>query len=132
MERIRFERCSAAFNSAGIIITMKKKGKINMEENKVEEIGKTYHFSADVIDEVKNQFTDSGKLTSYIERIERLEEEKSGLQADIREIFSQAKGDGFDVKVMRQILKLRKMNPADRQEQSFLLDEYKKLVGITE
>lgn len=75
---------------------------------------------------------DKIKFTQFIERIERIEEERSELAKDVREIFSQAKGDGFDVKVMRQILKLRKMNPADRQEQSFLLDEYKKLVGITE
>jgi len=75
---------------------------------------------------------EENRLTSYIERIERIEEERAELAKDVREIFSQAKGDGFDVKVMRQILKLRKMNPADRQEQSFLLDEYKKLVGISE
>ena len=75
---------------------------------------------------------DSGKLTSLIERIERLEEEKAGLAADIREVFAEAKGQGFDVKVMRQILKLRKMQPADRAENEFLRDEYKKLVGITD
>lgn len=112
MERIRFERCSAAFNSAGIIITMKKKGKINMEENKVEET--------------------QGQLNKFIERIERLEEEKKELCADIREIFAKAKGQGFDVKVMRQVLRLRKMTPADRAENEFLRDEYKKLVGIND
>lgn len=75
---------------------------------------------------------DSSKFTSFIERIERLEEEKKGLLDDIREVYSEAKGQGFDTKVMRQIIKLRKMDPADRQEQTFLLDEYKKLVGISE
>ena len=107
-----------------------------MEENnieqRVEEVGKTYHFSADVIEKVKDQFSDSGKLTSFIERIERLEDEKHNIQADIREIFAEAKGNGFDVKVMRQILKLRKMQPADRAENEFLRDEYKKLVGIND
>lgn len=73
-----------------------------------------------------------GILTRFIDRIERLEEEKKELLADIREVYSEAKGQGFDTKVMRQIIKLRKMDPADRQEQSFLLDEYKKLVGISE
>lgn len=73
-----------------------------------------------------------GQLNKFIDRIERLEEEKKELLADIREIYAEAKGQGFDTKVMRQIIKLRKMDPADRQEQSFLLDEYKKLVGISE
>lgn len=82
--------------------------------------------------EENNVTNESGKLNNFIERIERLEEEKSELNADIREVFAEAKGQGFDVKVMRQIIKLRKMDPADRQEQSFLLDEYKKLVGINE
>lgn len=104
----------------------------NNIEKKVEEVGKTYHFSADVIEKVKEQFTDSGKFTQFIERIERLEEEKAGLQADIREIYAEAKGQGFDIKVMRQIIKLRKMDPADRAENEFLRDEYKKLVGISE
>lgn len=85
-----------------------------MEENKIEKV------------------FDKIKLTQFIERIERIEEERSELAKDVREIFSQAKGDGFDVKVMRQILKLRKMNPADRSENEFLRDEYKKLVGISE
>lgn len=72
------------------------------------------------------------QLENFLCRIERLEEEKKELSADIREIFSEAKGQGFDVKVMRQVLKLRKMDPADRAENEFLRDEYKKLVGMTE
>ncbi len=75
---------------------------------------------------------DGGKLASYIERIERLEEERKELGADVREIFAEAKGNGFDTKVMRQILRLRKMTPADRAEAEFLRDSYKKLLGITE
>ena len=101
-----------------------------MEENRIEELGHQYGMSEEVIDEVKNEYADSGKFTSFIERIERLEQEKSELQADIREIFSEAKGSGYDVKVMRQILKLRKMQPADRAESEYLRDEYKKLIGI--
>ena len=59
-------------------------------------------------------------------------EEKKELSADIREIFAEAKGNGYDVKVMRQILRLRKMTPADRAEAEYLRDEYKKLLGIAE
>lgn len=70
------------------------------------------------------------RLKSLIERIERLEEEKKGLQSDIRDIFSEARGAGFDVKVMRQIIKLRKMNKADRDEQEILLETYKEALDI--
>ena len=83
-------------------------------------------------EEVKTVPVDSAKLTSYIERIERLEEERKELGADIREVFAEAKGDGYDVKVMRQVLRLRKMPAADRAESEFLRDEYKKLLGIAE
>jgi len=83
-------------------------------------------------DEVKTVSSDAGKLASFIERIERLEEEKRELSADIREIFAEAKGNGFDVKIMRQVLRLRKMSPADRAESEYLRDEYKKLLGIAE
>ncbi len=79
-----------------------------------------------------NASKDANQLNTFIDRIERLEEEKKELAADIREVFSEAKGAGFDVKVMRQVLKLRKMDPADRAETEFLRDEYKKLLGMTE
>ena len=70
------------------------------------------------------------RLRSLIERIERLEEEKKGISSDIRDIFAEAKGAGFDVKTMRTILKLRKMNAADRDEQEFLLDTYRKALDL--
>jgi len=70
------------------------------------------------------------RLRSFIERIERLEEEKAGLTADIREIYAEAKGTGFDSKVMRQIVRLRKMDSADRQEQEALLDVYRRAIGL--
>ena len=84
--------------------------------------------------EVENPITnaDGGKLAAYIERIERLEEERKELGADVREIYAEAKGNGFDTKVMRQILRLRKMTPADRAEAEFLRDSYKKLLGIAD
>lgn len=70
------------------------------------------------------------RLRSLIERIERLEEEKKALSGDIRDIFAEAKSAGFDVKIMREILKLRKMNAADRDEQEYLLDTYRKALDL--
>ena len=66
----------------------------------------------------------AGQLKSLIERIERLEEEKKGLADDIRDVYAEAKGVGFDPKVMRQVIRLRKMERADRQELEALLDLY--------
>ena len=70
------------------------------------------------------------RLRSLIERIERLEEEKKGLSNDIRDIFAEAKSAGFDAKVMRAVLRLRKMNAADRDEQEVLLETYKKALDM--
>lgn len=70
------------------------------------------------------------RLRSLIERIEKLEEEKSGIAADIRDIFAEAKSAGFDVKAMRAVLKLRKMNVSDREEMDFLVDTYKRALGL--
>lgn len=64
------------------------------------------------------------RLSSLIERIERLEDEKKAIDSDIRDIFAEAKSAGFDVKIMRTIIKLRKMNAADREEQELLLQTY--------
>ena len=69
-------------------------------------------------------------LRSFIERIERLEEEKQALADDIREVYSEAKGTGFDTKVMRQVVRLRKMESADRQEQEAMLDLYLSALGM--
>ena len=70
------------------------------------------------------------RLHSLIERIERLEEEKKAIAGDIRDIFAEAKSAGFDVKVMREILKLRKMDAADRDEKELLLETYRKALEI--
>ena len=70
------------------------------------------------------------RLRSLIERIERLEQEKTALAEDIREVYSEAKGTGFDVKIMRQIVRLRKLDSADRQEQEALLDTYLAALGM--
>ena len=73
---------------------------------------------------------DSTRLNSLIERIERLEEEKKGISSDIRDLYAEAKGFGFDVKIMKAIIKLRKMNQADRDEQEFLLETYRKALNV--
>lgn len=70
------------------------------------------------------------QLKSYIERVEKLEEEKAALAVDIREVFAEAKANGFDVKTMRQIIKLRKMDHSERDEQEHMLDLYKRVLGM--
>jgi uncharacterized protein (UPF0335 family) len=71
------------------------------------------------------------QLRAFIERIERLEEEKKDVQEQIKEVFSEAKGTGFDVKTMRQLIKLRKLRDADRSEQEELLEIYKAAIGMS-
>ncbi len=70
------------------------------------------------------------QLRSIVARIERLEEEKAALAADIREVYAEAKGNGFDVKTLRTVVRLRKMDEADRQEQDMLLDTYMHALGM--
>lgn len=70
------------------------------------------------------------RLRSIIERIERLEEERKALGDDIKDIFSEAKSAGFDVKVIRQVIRLRKQEPADVEEQETLLDLYRRALGM--
>ena len=70
------------------------------------------------------------RLRSFVERIERLEEEKAALLADIKEVYAEAKGTGFDVKTLRQIIALRKLDQSDRQEQDALLELYKRALDI--
>lgn len=69
-------------------------------------------------------------LKSYIERIERLEEEKKSLGVDIREIYIEAKGNGFEPKIMRKVVALRRQNAADREEEEALLEVYRRAVGV--
>lgn len=71
----------------------------------------------------------AGQLRSFIERIERLEEEKANLSTDIREVYALAKSCGFEPKVMRQVIRLRKLDREDRQEQEALLDLYLSAIG---
>ena len=71
------------------------------------------------------------RLRAFVERIERLEEEKKALSDDIREVYSEAKGTGFDVKVLRQVIRLRKMDASDRNEMEEVLDVYKRALGMS-
>ena len=70
------------------------------------------------------------RLRLLIERIERLEEEKKGIADDIRDVYAEAKAVGYDVKIMRQIVRLRKMQPDDRAEMETILDTYKAALGL--
>ena len=70
------------------------------------------------------------RLRLLIERIERLEEEKKGIADDIRDVYAEAKAVGYDPKIMRQIVRLRKMKPDDRAEQEMILETYKAALGL--
>lgn len=70
------------------------------------------------------------RLRSIIERIERLEEERKALASDIKDIYAEAKSAGFDVKVVRQIISIRKKEPAEVEEQETLLDLYRRALGM--
>lgn len=70
------------------------------------------------------------KLKAYIERVERLEEEKNELAQDIKEIYGEAKSNGFDVKTMRKLVRIRKMDLEKRREEEELLELYKAAIGI--
>lgn len=72
------------------------------------------------------------RLKSFIDRIERLEDEKAELAADIREVYAEAKSAGFDVKTMRKVVRLRKMDEGDRREEELLLDTYLAALGMSE
>lgn len=70
------------------------------------------------------------QLRSIIERIEKLEEEKAAIGADIKDVFAEAKGNGFDVKAMRSIIRLRKLDASERDEQETILDTYLRALGM--
>jgi uncharacterized protein (UPF0335 family) len=70
------------------------------------------------------------RLRSFVERIERLEEEKKGIADDIKDVYAEAKGTGFDVKIIRQIIRLRKKEKEERQEEEELIELYKMALGM--
>ena len=72
------------------------------------------------------------RLRSLVERIERLEEERKAIGDDVRDVYSEAKGVGYDVKTMRKIVSIRKMDASDRAEQETLLDTYMHALGMAQ
>lgn len=70
------------------------------------------------------------QLRSFVDRVERLSEEKDALTADIREVYSEAKGVGFDTRILRQVVRMRKLDKADLQEQEAVLDLYLTALGM--
>jgi uncharacterized protein (UPF0335 family) len=74
--------------------------------------------------------TTDDQLRLFIERIERMEEEKKGVGDDIRDTYNEAKAQGYDTKIMRQVIKLRKMSKDDRMEMEAVLDVYKAALGL--
>src|ERR1700755_697276 len=70
------------------------------------------------------------QLRLFIERIERLEEEKKGISDDVRDVYAEAKGNGYDPKIMRMIVRLRRMETHTRQEQDAILETYRQALGL--
>ncbi|WP_011582679.1 MULTISPECIES: DUF2312 domain-containing protein [Chelativorans] len=86
-----------------------------------------------MVDEITNetaQTVAAGQLRAFIERIERLEEEKQTISDDIKDVYAEMKGNGFDVKAVRAIVRLRKKDQAERQEEEAILDLYKAALGM--
>jgi len=81
-------------------------------------------------DAVSTESVAADQLKSFIERIERLEEEKAALAGDIKDVFAEAKGSGFDTKVMRKIISIRKKDHAERQEEDAILELYMQALGM--
>jgi len=77
-----------------------------------------------------SQTVAAGQLRAFVERIERLEEEKKTIADDIKEVYAEAKGTGFDTKAVRTIIRLRKKDQAERQEEEAIIDLYKAALGM--
>lgn len=80
--------------------------------------------------EQESALISTDRLRSLVERIERLEEEKSTIASDVRDVYSEAKATGYDVKALRQVVRLRKMDNHERDEQEYTLDLYKRALGL--
>jgi uncharacterized protein (UPF0335 family) len=80
-------------------------------------------------DATKTTFAE-GQLKALVERIERLEEEKKTIAADIKEVYAEAKGNGFDIKILRKVISLRKKEPDERQEEEAMIDLYLAALGV--
>ncbi|MDN2565671.1 DUF2312 domain-containing protein [Aquibium sp. A9E412] len=85
---------------------------------------------ADDITEPTSQTVAAGQLRAFIERIERLEEDKQALADDIKDVYAEMKANGFDTKAVRTIVRLRKKDQAERQEEEAMIDLYKAALGM--
>ena len=85
---------------------------------------------ADDITNETAQTVAAGQLRAFIERVERLEEEKKTISEDIKEVYAEMKGTGFDTKAVRTLIRLRKKDQAERQEEEAILDLYKAALGM--
>lgn len=102
-----------------------------MSESAAKENVTNFPQGNDAEDAVKDVGGVAGKrLLAFIERIERLEEEKAALAEDVKEVYAEAKGVGFDVKTIRKIIKIKNMDSEKRREEEQLLDLYKAAIGI--
>ena len=81
-------------------------------------------------EEIKSGGVAADRLRSIVERIERLEEERKALSSDIKDIFAEAKSAGFDIKVLRQLIRIRKQEAAEVEEQETMLDIYRRALGM--
>ena len=83
-----------------------------------------------MLDKTKSGGVESGQLRAFIERIERLEEEKRTIADDIKDVYAEAKGNGFDTKVLRQVVRIRKQDHQERLEQEAILELYMAALGM--
>lgn len=107
------------------VVAKKLAGKDPMAERGNDEMFSGTEMGTDAVQTIA-----AGQLRAFIERVERLEEEKKTISEDIREIFSEAKGTGFDTKAIRTIIRLRKKDQAEREEEESILDLYKSALGM--
>ena len=87
-------------------------------------------FTADEAGHEASQAVAAGQLRAYVERVGRLEEEKAAIATDIREVYSEAKGNGFDTKALRTVVRLRKKDRDERLEEEAVVDLYKSALGM--
>ncbi len=132
----------SAANELGKRTVLEKGKKVIEMVNKVHEIGRANGMSREITDKVNADIShNSGdtqdvgcvagkRLLAFLERVERLEEEKAALMEDIKEVYAEAKGVGFDVKTLRKLVKLRKVDTEKRSEEQALLELYASAVGM--
>lgn len=123
---IAANRLIQRMEDAGIVSPMDERGRREITVQKIDHPGGSTEVRLG-----HNSAATDDRLRLLIERVELLEEEKKGIADDIRDVFAEAKAVGYDAKIMRQLVRLRKMQPGDRREMEALLDLYKAAVGLS-